>query len=42
MIAVIDAACRKGYSKEHHVLFHLGNDDGKRTAMMFSFTERET
>ncbi len=39
MIAVIDAACRKGYSKGYHILFHLGNDDGKRTAMVFSFAD---
>ncbi|WP_089724486.1 3-oxoacyl-ACP synthase [Candidatus Thiosymbion oneisti] len=38
MIAVIDAACRKGYSKGHRILFHLGNDDGKRTAMVFGFS----
>jgi len=37
MMAVIDAACRKGYSKGHHILFHLGNDDGKRAAMVFDF-----
>jgi 3-oxoacyl-[acyl-carrier-protein] synthase-1 len=38
MIAVIDTACRKGYSKGQHILFHLGNDDGKRVAMVFGFT----
>lgn len=41
MIAVIDAACRKGYSKGNRILFHLGNDDGKRTAMIFNFTDGE-
>jgi 3-oxoacyl-[acyl-carrier-protein] synthase-1 len=38
MIAVIDSACRKGYSKGQHILFHLGNDDGKRVAMVFGYT----
>jgi len=42
MIAVADAACREEYSKGNHILFHLGNDDDKRAAMVFSFAERET
>ena len=37
MTVVIDAACRKEYSKGRHILFHLGNDDGKRVAMVFGF-----
>lgn len=37
MIAVIDSACRKGYSKGHRILFHLGNDDGRRAALVFDF-----
>lgn len=40
MAAVIDAACRKEYSKGNHILFHLGNDDGKRVAMVFRNSER--
>ncbi len=38
MAAVTDAACRKGYSKGQHILLHLGNDDGKRVAMVFDYT----
>jgi len=37
MSAVIGAACRKGYSKGKRILFHLGNDDGKRAAMVFAY-----
>jgi 3-oxoacyl-[acyl-carrier-protein] synthase-1 len=37
MAAVIDAACRKAYSKGSHILFHLGNSDGKRVAMVCGF-----
>jgi 3-oxoacyl-[acyl-carrier-protein] synthase-1 len=40
MTAVIDAACRKGYSKGNHILFHLGNDDGKRIAIVFRNIEK--
>ncbi|MCF6212367.1 MAG: hypothetical protein L3K24_17305 [Gammaproteobacteria bacterium] len=35
MSAVIEAAYRKRYSKGKRVLFHLGNDDGKRVVMVF-------
>jgi len=41
MVAVIDAACRKGYSKGDQILFHLGNDDGKRVAIVFRNIEKE-
>ncbi len=37
MSAVIHAASRKGYSKGKRVLFHFGNDDGKRVAMVFAY-----
>jgi len=37
MIAVLDAACNKGYSKGNHILVHFGNDDGKRAAMIFTW-----
>jgi 3-oxoacyl-[acyl-carrier-protein] synthase I len=37
MIAVVKAACEKGYTKGHRVLAHLGNDDGKRSSMIFSW-----
>lgn len=39
MLAVIDAACRKGYSKGHRILFHMGNEDGKRVAMVCAFSK---
>ncbi|MDQ3059973.1 MAG: hypothetical protein M3R45_10690 [Pseudomonadota bacterium] len=35
MIAVLKAACEKGYAKGRHILAHLGNDDGKRSGMVF-------
>lgn len=35
MIAVLKAACEKSYSKGNHILAHLGNDDGKRSSMIF-------
>ncbi len=34
MFGVIHSACQKGYSKGHEILFHTGNDDGKRVAMV--------
>lgn len=34
MFAVIKAACEKGYSKGSNILFHTGNDDGKRIAVV--------
>ena len=37
MIAVLKAACEKDYSKGHHILSHLGNDDGKRSSMIFTW-----
>lgn len=37
MIAVLKAACEKDYSKGSHILAHLGNDDGKRSSMIFSW-----
>ena len=37
MIAVLKAACEKGYTKGHHVVGHLGNDDGKRSSMIFAW-----
>jgi 3-oxoacyl-[acyl-carrier-protein] synthase-1 len=35
MCSVVKAACEKGYSKGPAVLAHQGNDDGKRSAMIF-------
>lgn len=35
MIAVLISACKKEYSKGDHVLVHLGNDEGKRSSMVF-------
>ncbi|MDB5976923.1 MAG: uncharacterized protein JWR07_3683 [Nevskia sp.] len=37
MIAVLKAACEKAYSKGNNVLLHLGNDDGRRASMIFSW-----
>ena len=37
MLAVLKAACEKDYSKGHHILAHLGNDDGKRSSMIFAW-----
>lgn len=35
MIAVLKSACEKAYTKGNHILAHLGNDDGKRSSMIF-------
>ncbi len=37
MIAVLKTACEKAYAKGNNVLLHLGNDDGKRASMIFSW-----
>lgn len=37
MIGVLQAACEKGYARGEHVLLHLGNDDGRRAAMIFTW-----
>jgi 3-oxoacyl-[acyl-carrier-protein] synthase-1 len=37
MAAVIEAACRKGYSKGKRILFHVGNSDGKRVASVCEY-----
>ncbi|MET3497971.1 hypothetical protein [Variovorax boronicumulans] len=37
MIAVLKAACEKAYARGNNVLLHLGNDDGKRASMVFSW-----
>lgn len=37
MVVVLKAACEKAYSKGDHVLAHLGDDDGKRSSMIFSW-----
>ncbi len=34
MLAVLKASCEKAYSKGDHILAHLGDDDGKRSAMI--------
>lgn len=39
MIAVLKAACEKDYSKGNHIVAHLGNDDGKRSSMIFMWQE---
>lgn len=37
MVAVLKSACEKDYSKGKHILAHLGNDDGKRSSMIFAW-----
>ena len=37
MVAVLKCACEKGYAKGTEVLLHLANDDGRRSAMIFSW-----
>lgn len=37
MIAVLKAACEKAYARGDNVLLHMGNDDGKRASMVFSW-----
>ncbi len=37
MLAILTKACEKGYSKGHNTLAHMGNDDGKRSAIIFSW-----
>ncbi len=37
MLAVLKAACEKAYSKGDYILAHLGDDDGKRSSMIFSW-----
>ena len=40
MIAVLKSACEKGYSKGSDVLLHVGNDDGRRSSMIFSWQQQ--
>ena len=35
MVAVLKAACEKGYTKGDRILAHLGDDEGKRASMIF-------
>ena len=37
IIAVLKSACEKSYTKGDHILMHLGNDDGKRSSMIFAW-----
>lgn len=37
MVAVLKSAFEKAYAKGSNVLLHLGNDDGKRASMIFSW-----
>lgn len=37
MVAILKFACEKAYTKGNHILAHLGNDDGKRSSMIFSW-----
>ena len=42
MIAVLKAACENEYSKGNHILAHLGNDDGKRSSLIFGWQKAGT
>lgn len=35
MVAVLKDACEKTYTKGHHILAHMGDDDGTRASMIF-------
>jgi len=37
MIGVLKAACENDYSKGNYILAHLGNDDGKRSSLIFGW-----
>jgi 3-oxoacyl-[acyl-carrier-protein] synthase-1 len=37
MVGVLKVAFEKGYAKGDHVLMHLGNDDGRRAALILSW-----
>lgn len=37
MISVLKAACENDYSKGNYILAHLGNDDGKRSSLIFGW-----
>jgi 3-oxoacyl-[acyl-carrier-protein] synthase-1 len=37
IIAVLKTACEKEYSKGHRIVAQLGNDDGKRSSMIFDW-----
>ncbi|HYP84230.1 hypothetical protein [Variovorax sp.] len=37
MLAVLKAACEKAYSRGQRMLAHLGNDDGRRAAMVLAW-----
>jgi 3-oxoacyl-[acyl-carrier-protein] synthase-1 len=37
MIGVLKTAFEKGYAKGSHVLMHMGDDDGKRASLVFSW-----
>lgn len=41
MIAVLHAACAKGYDQGTPVLMHMGNDAGERAALVFSWQPGE-
>ncbi len=42
MLAVLKAACEKAYTKGDHILAHLGDDDGKRSSMIFSWQRADS
>lgn len=37
MIALLKTACEKAYARGDNALLHLGNDDGRRASMVFSW-----
>jgi 3-oxoacyl-[acyl-carrier-protein] synthase-1 len=40
MLAVAEAACRKGYALGRKILCHCGNDDGRRAAVIVGYEEK--
>jgi 3-oxoacyl-[acyl-carrier-protein] synthase-1 len=41
MLSVLKAACEKNYSKGNGIFAHMGNDDGKRSSMVFFWKNGE-
>jgi 3-oxoacyl-[acyl-carrier-protein] synthase-1 len=37
VIGLADAACRKGFTKGHHIVAHMSNDGGQRAAVVLQF-----
>lgn len=41
VIALADAACRKGFTKGNRILAHFGNDGGRRAALTLQYREAQ-